>query len=913
MNRLTINRVALGSIRRRRGQYKAVIIGAGLAIFFVSSLFWAVQSVLETYRLAHVQRKGSQDVILRDCDRPLEDLEKTAVNPTPEALLESGLVACVGSMYIIGETNGTGCPIGYYDEQGMRMASRILTEGRLPIAAGEIAAEPNFLQRLRFEAEIGSVIELPMNIPRGRRAEFLPDPVTKAFTLVGILKPQSMYLQGTMKSDYDYYNWPSAIVSDKERVEAGGRAIVHRMINLAPGVSFDAFNDFAGNAYDIGHNALFTQYAPFSLRQYSREDTEGQITLMIAGILGLVLILSACLGIANAFSASLSQRRTQIGMMRAVGATSRQIRTIFGREALMLAALIAPAAIALSYAFVWLLTRLIDALVFNQNPLFLPIVLLASLACVALAAFIPLIGASKLPPMQAIREVSLMRARKKIRLRGKAEYSAPRLIAKRYLCLYKTRQVGIALLVALSMLMIAMGVPFVVSTRNDIDTYPYEIASFRWSENDFVETYVNAQAGLIDADAAEVLSLPLVSRVDTASQLNVNFIVDEVTPYGIYARDSGYWSSPNNDAVVAYNQFRDHFKIDKQVYPSTLYAVDEHFLRALEAYVIDGNFDIDAINSGLEVVVLAEEKYYLYENLDEMGRPLTRTISPTPVKGRNNERMFTNDMFHAGDDLSILRLFTRGGITYLDGGDPNYESGVFREDAQAKIGAVLGLDGIYALNDLQLWFANTGTIVTTHQGLKSLGLEPAGYANLSVRLSGAPDDATHKYLSSALKSIAARGTDMEFMDNIQSVIDSTFWQNVFILCLLAVALLLMSMCVSLVNNAVTVRIRSDKRAIGTLRAVGAPFSDIVSTYRLQVLVMLVVGVVLGVLLSGVFFLWQYLKNYLPYYHAFDMPLGLVALVQSLFLAAVALCCGINLSLRIREITRDSIVANIREL
>jgi hypothetical protein len=39
----------------------------------------------------------------------------------------------------------------------------------------------------------------------------------------------------------------------------------------------------------------------------------------------------------------------------------------------------------------------------------------------------------------------------------------------------------------------------------------------------------------------------------------------------------------------------------------------------------------------------------------------------------------------------------------------------------------------------------------------------------------------------------------------------------------------------------------------------------------------------------------------------------VILVQCAYLCAVALLCGLNLHLRVREITKNSIVSNIREL
>ena len=65
-------------------------------------------------------------------------------------------------------------------------------------------------------------------------------------------------------------------------------------------------------------------------------------------VFAAVLALISCIGIINSFSSNLAERRKQIGMMRAVGATRRQIIRIYGREALVISLICAPASILLS-------------------------------------------------------------------------------------------------------------------------------------------------------------------------------------------------------------------------------------------------------------------------------------------------------------------------------------------------------------------------------------------------------------------------------------------------------------------------------------------------------------------------------------------------------------------------------------
>lgn len=905
MRKLTVNRLALGSIKRRRGQYKAMILGAGLAIFFVSALFLSVQTILETYHMAHIARVGREDAILRNAEKV-----------TPEALIEGGMAAEVGSVYILGETREGGCTVGYYDEAGVKLAAPTVAEGRMPQAAGEIAVEPNFLQKLRSDKAVGDEITLTLNIPRGVRAEFLPEPVEKTYRIVGIIKPQSIYLTGDSYSDGAYLQYPSAILSAEEQVEPGGRAMVHRLVLLAPGVSFARFERYAREEPDAW-NAMSTEFDLFSGGgQESALNSTGQMMVVVAGIIGAVLVLSACLGIVNALSSSLSQRRAQIGMMRAVGATGRQILNIFGREALLLAAMIAPVAIGLSYLFVWALTLLIEPISFYANPWFLPVIFLGSMLCVALAAWAPLVSASKLPPMQAIREVSLLRARRRIRVRAKRRYDAPRLIASRHLALYRTRQGGICVMVALSMLLISLGLPLLLSMWSRSSSYAFQIVGYDQPTDFFVETNVTAHKGLNDADVSEALALPMVSSVDVASHAQVNLLMDRVTPY---AASFGYpefyqdfdgpeWDSPR----AVYDKFRTAQKLSREALSVQMYGCEEHLIASLQPYVLEGKIDLDALNAGREVLCIAPEVYYQWQEEDGDGGT-SGGMGYTQAWGKEDvTTTYTNDTYHAGDELSILRLYSRGAPTDLSESD--YVTGIERQEATATIGAILSVDASEVLNDaLRYFYIGPGMLYTTHAGMAALGIETGGYFNLSVRLSGAPDAETRAYLADVLGLMAARGLDMTFIDNIQKAQDDLLWQTVLRACLLAVSLLMMAMCVSLVNNAITSRVRSDKRSIGTLRAVGASLQDIVKSYRFQAFAMIGWGVLSGVLVSAAYYVWQYASNYYPNGRAFDIPLGGVALAQGIFLAAVALLCAVNLHIRIREITRASIVSNIREL
>ena len=66
---LTINRLALGSLRTHGRQYIALTLGIVLAIFFASGMLLMGGSMIHTLREQHNQRVGSQDVALLDAEQ----------------------------------------------------------------------------------------------------------------------------------------------------------------------------------------------------------------------------------------------------------------------------------------------------------------------------------------------------------------------------------------------------------------------------------------------------------------------------------------------------------------------------------------------------------------------------------------------------------------------------------------------------------------------------------------------------------------------------------------------------------------------------------------------------------------------------------------------------------------------------
>ena len=146
------------------------------------------------------------------------------------------------------------------------------------------------------------------------------------------------------------------------------------------------------------------------------EDRDGYIdaqTQQIDALLGVVFVLLALaivialLGIANTLSLSIHERRRELGLLRIVGQTGRQLRRMVRLESLLVAALGTVTGVALGLAAGWGLVEAVgaeqDALAVFAAPVGqLAIVLVAGTAAGVLAAARPARRAARTDPLGAV-------------------------------------------------------------------------------------------------------------------------------------------------------------------------------------------------------------------------------------------------------------------------------------------------------------------------------------------------------------------------------------------------------------------------------------------------------------------------------------------------------------------------------
>jgi putative ABC transport system permease protein len=125
------------------------------------------------------------------------------------------------------------------------------------------------------------------------------------------------------------------------------------------------------------------------------------LTLAVGGIAGISLAVAGIL-IMNVMLIAVSQRRQEIGLLKAVGATRRQIRAVFLAEAMVLAVLGALAGLVLGYAGSFLIRQLYPMLPALAPAWAVAAALLTALSTSVVFTLLPARRAARLDPVLAL-------------------------------------------------------------------------------------------------------------------------------------------------------------------------------------------------------------------------------------------------------------------------------------------------------------------------------------------------------------------------------------------------------------------------------------------------------------------------------------------------------------------------------
>ena len=924
MKRLTINKVAGANIRINRKAYTSLFIGILVAVFLATATSLCAWGTVRGHEEQMARRVGWMDMFTLGSD-----------DATDEQLRRCGFFREIGHVTVTAAVEGKPVCAGFYDETADRLMNRTLKEGRMPEKAGEIAAERSALIRMDMEtAKAGDTLTLAMRPVSGETEE-------KTFTLTGILNEQSSYLETYY--DEGYMRFPALLISPEERFAAGG-TVVHRVLTYVPLITFNQVQRNCPVKLDMAFGvSRESGTVVYNDSGWARAvNTLGRI--LVWAVLGAALMLSACVGITSSMESLLARKTEDIGMLRAIGATKRQIRRIYGMEAWLLTATALPAGLLLGVGFAWIVSRIApDQVVFSLNGWLLVPILGLSALCVFVASRVPLYHASRQMPMGVLRDTALLRKAGKIR--SHKEFRPDRLIAGRRTRLHPLRQLGAAGMIALTLLStlmlgeLAMGMQ--AADDRDIPAFRLYGDGHTWSDDPFSEMIPEKTTGR--AELKQLAAIDGVRQVRSVTEITVNLLMKNVPEYfrnrqismededgavilhsfgalqalrgdcmdwlfwsggdleDARARQDEDWQAGEN--IRQYDRMsavRETQGISETPVPVAMYIADLD-PDELREYVTDGTVDPDRLDSGEQVLIYAPLIGTRRENRSCFSDFF---LKPGEVREDEWDMIIRNDTFTAGMTLDLMELAGREAESGLLQAEATDLKALYsrRDAVRAQVTAGAVLSGPVRLNDTYIY---SFAVITTPKGAEALGLKLPGPEYSNIWLEGDPAPEKEAEIEEKISQVALRGW---FRVDNQLKLTREYRSKKLRQILLFAGLILLFFAVSVFMqvSGTSRQIRSETRTIGTLRAVGADLKTLVGCYRLPVMVCAAAGLIPCLLFYAVTEI-PTLRLFTANHPAIMIP------VLVLMAVSIALVCIAGIRGRIAVVTRQSIVDNIREL
>ena len=526
--KLTFNSLAFGNLKHRKKQYTLLIIGIILSMVFSASIPFLVSSSISSAEATKNHMYGAEDIIIPDVtdnQRCIEALERSYKTV--------GYANVFGYLSNPDAEKGSGVCFASFDEKSKNMYIA-LKEGKLPQTKTEIAIEEEALVRMGLNSKLGDKICFDMFVKMG---ENLAEKSQKVeFTLVGILENKRPNIE--KKTILDYEKLPAAIVSDDYVIAAGGKASAMAFVATEEFFNQKAYNEqFSAFLENYGDdNARVLQFEISGLAKYDVLEAFSGITspAVLLAVLSFVFMLVADIGIINAFSANLKERKKQIGLLRSVGSTRKQIIKIYGRESFILCLICAPVSVAISLGVVAAIVPFFgENYVFKPELWIIPVSVALSIIFVLIASFIPLVSASRISPMQAIRNTELGRKFKNKKIKTQKSFDTSKLLAKRNITLFRGKGVITSIIVCVSVVISCMGFSVVNGLKDDFDIYKhdYVVTADNYDATGFLSNYKSDYRGLSENNLTEVLLNGNVENVRTQKKTKGYLQTENFTEY----------------------------------------------------------------------------------------------------------------------------------------------------------------------------------------------------------------------------------------------------------------------------------------------------------------------------------------------------------------------------------------------
>lgn len=921
--KLTYTSLAWGNLKKKKKQYIIMILGIVLSMIFSSGVIYFAFSAYDTSAQKNAAECGYYTMFFSKYDEQLfEELHRT------DTFEEIGYGYVLGYVFTDEDDTLSGTSIVKLDKVSQELVNPLFISGTYPDKKGEIAIEQTTLLQMGITAEAGDEITLKFQVQNDN--ELLPEIKEKTYTLSGIMVDK----RNNVASGFEEKRiLPAAIVSEDEKINLGGKpkTVVYSIL---------AENGF-GKVYTARDKmGIENLECVNSFQETFNFDSDEWLSFSLVMIVVCMLWLASSIGIINAFTTNLKERKKQIGYYRAVGATKRQVFKLFGREALILSTICTPLSLVISYLAVKLVIGYVfEKAYFSPNIWVLLICGAFSIMSVMLASLIPLFAASRITPMQAIRNIETARKLKNKKVKTQKNFKVSKLLAKRNLTVSKSKQIIVSIFLVVTILFSSYALSAMTYAINDIHKLAndYELHLYMDSMYGTVNFPVGNN-GFTENHLQTVLFNENIASANGLKRASVNILVDDakdLSDYRYILHNNFYHSgselgtdlneldvnnfrSKLNPGIVnaGNEQFKNLVGYKGDYLPFEIIALSEDLINIISKNVVDGEIDMGKINSGQQVIFVAPEEVILAVYTDSYGNSMLSTYSQRSHIEANRERGENVEIitsapcdYKAGEklDLSVLYCEEYNPDFEMDGTPKVSKEKLEVNNVQVEIGAVL--NDTSEFTEILMYSVSNDVIITSIEGMNHF-FPKARYKHLSFDLKDECDDSINKEVTALLESVAACVDSGDYSSNYDYQMEQKKDIQNFCMIICSMVILLFTICASIINNTIASNIKEDKKKIGTLRAVGANKKEISLSYIIQFLSMFKWGFGFGFGLFGASYLVLHL---IPETKGLTGQMVFNPWITLAFGIILFVICSLSIYSKIRKEMKNSIVENIREL
>lgn len=421
------------SLRYLKAQKKRTIataLGIIMSVALVTGTGLLVNSYQDMSLRAEIARNGSWHFKLNGDMTP-----QTITKLNDNYLIQTAGIAAFDKALDMGEKKDAyasyqgvvGHEVLYLRELDARclpMMPYTIVEGRMPETAEEIVLHTSAVHWEGRELKIGDKISQPLC-----RIEEMEAETADSYTCQTRLVPESVR-EFTIVGVYSSPSYYSEVEGEALTVNPSGTHDYFAYVQVKPGIDYwkamdNALKDCGLTDLDVTGGGVLSY-----MGQGKSTISDSLRTTLIT--LALIIMSVMVIVISNSFSMSMSEKVSQIGTLRCIGATPAQVRSIVMGEALMTWAMALPLGLLSGLGAMAVVFQVVSALAMDASsqlrlvPSPFPFVLSAavSLLAVLFSAYLPARKANRISMVEAVKGMDAgqdarIRKNRKGRLWGK--------------------------------------------------------------------------------------------------------------------------------------------------------------------------------------------------------------------------------------------------------------------------------------------------------------------------------------------------------------------------------------------------------------------------------------------------------------------------------------------------------------